>query len=45
MAPDGLIVEELAEVGVAHISVGPKLQYRARRMFQTEAENLFSQVA
>jgi 2-methylisocitrate lyase-like PEP mutase family enzyme len=38
--PDGLTVKELAEIGVARISLGPKLQFAAMDFFQKEAQKL-----
>ncbi|KAB5578046.1 phosphoenolpyruvate phosphomutase-domain-containing protein [Coniochaeta sp. 2T2.1] len=44
MTPDGLTVRELAEIGVARISVGPSLQFLAMATYKKEAEKLLSQV-
>ncbi|KAB5545825.1 phosphoenolpyruvate phosphomutase-domain-containing protein [Coniochaeta sp. 2T2.1] len=44
MTPDGLTVKELAEIGVARISVGPSLQFLAMATYKKEAEKLLSQV-
>jgi 2-methylisocitrate lyase-like PEP mutase family enzyme len=43
MTPDGLTVKQLAEIGVARISVGPSLQSIALKAFGDEAENLLTQ--
>jgi len=40
---DGLTIKELAEIGVARISVGPALQFVAMKAFQNEAEKLLTQ--
>ena len=45
MTPDGLTVKELAQIGVARISVGPKLQMLVMQTYGNEAEKLLSQVA
>jgi 2-methylisocitrate lyase-like PEP mutase family enzyme len=44
MSADGLTIKELAEIGVARISVGPALQFVAMKAFQSEAEKLFAQL-
>ena len=41
---DGLAIKQLAEIGVARISVGPTLQFTATRALQSEAKKLLEQV-
>ncbi|KUJ15541.1 Phosphoenolpyruvate/pyruvate domain-containing protein [Mollisia scopiformis] len=41
---DGLTIKELADLGVARISMGPALQILAMKAFQDEAAKLFSQL-
>lgn len=43
MTAEGLTIKELAEIGVARISVGPALQFVAMKAFQSEAEKLLTQ--
>ncbi len=41
-SPDGLTTKELAEIGVARISIGPTLQLKAMAAFKQEAEKILS---
>ncbi len=42
LAPDGLTVKQLGEIGVARISLGPSLMLRAMAAFKAEAEKILS---
>ncbi|KAE9365535.1 Phosphoenolpyruvate/pyruvate domain-containing protein [Stipitochalara longipes BDJ] len=44
MTAEGLTIKELADLGVARISVGPALQLVAMKTFQQEAEKLLTQI-
>jgi 2-methylisocitrate lyase-like PEP mutase family enzyme len=44
LSDDGLTIKQLAEIGVARISVGPALQFIATRALQSEAKKLLAQV-
>jgi 2-methylisocitrate lyase-like PEP mutase family enzyme len=44
MGTDGLTIKELADIGVARISVGPALQFVAMKAFLSEAEKLLTQL-
>jgi 2-methylisocitrate lyase-like PEP mutase family enzyme len=41
---DGLSIKQLAEIGVARISIGPTLQLKAMELYGSEADKLLSQV-
>ncbi|QKX62373.1 uncharacterized protein TRUGW13939_09532 [Talaromyces rugulosus] len=41
---DGLSIKQLAEIGVARISIGPTLQLKAMALYGSEADKLLSQV-
>ena len=43
MSPDGLKIAQLAEIGVARISIGPSLQFMAMDYYGKEAEKLLLQ--
>lgn len=43
LVPDGLTVKELAEIGVARISIGPALQFIAMAKFKEEAEKILQE--
>ncbi|KAF4345636.1 phosphoenolpyruvate pyruvate domain protein [Fusarium beomiforme] len=40
LSPDGLTIPELADIGVARISIGPTLQLKAMEKLKEEAENI-----
>ena len=42
LSPDGLNVKQLAELGVARISVGPQIQFLAMEAFAREAEKILT---
>ncbi|KAI3318361.1 Phosphoenolpyruvate/pyruvate domain-containing protein [Xylariaceae sp. AK1471] len=42
LTPDGLTVKQLAEIGVARISVGPSLMFATLKALQGEAEKLLA---
>lgn len=41
---DGLSIRQLAEIGLARISIGPTLQLKAMELYSSEADKLLSQV-
>jgi 2-methylisocitrate lyase-like PEP mutase family enzyme len=43
LVPDGLTVKDLAEIGVARISIGPALQFIAMAKFKEEAEKILQE--
>jgi 2-methylisocitrate lyase-like PEP mutase family enzyme len=43
MTPDGLSIPQLADIGVARISMGPALQFKAFELYANEAEKLLKQ--
>jgi 2-methylisocitrate lyase-like PEP mutase family enzyme len=42
LSPDGLNVAQLGDIGVARISVGPLLQFKAMETFAKEAEKILT---
>ncbi|KAI9845122.1 MAG: hypothetical protein M1838_001867 [Thelocarpon superellum] len=42
LAPGNLTAHALADIGVARISIGPALQFKAMETFKTEAEKLLA---
>lgn len=40
MTPEGLTIEQLAEIGVARISIGPRLMFAALNTLRLEAKKL-----